>query len=290
MKLAGSFRDRRHRGQIEIHEPGRAGPLPLERLRTFRAELPGRVLTSYIARDSRRGEALDVGWRLRFKAAARDLVERCADPEEAAALVALVRWIEPRLTELLHGDQCRGLAMFATERPRRLVILRLPRPVADGVAWADAADLSQLEAMAGAYPTTGLAVVDGQAARLITTRLGVPVDERIFTFHPATEDWRRMEGRAPQALTASGTTQVDRFARRVTAHETRWLQGLIPLIIAAARAGDWTGAILVTPPDLKLATDDLEAAGVSVRREIRGTFSHRSASEITDLVFGETAG
>jgi hypothetical protein len=290
MKLAGSFRDRRHRGQIEIHEPGRAGPLPLERLRTFRAELPGRVLTSYIARDSRRGEALDVGWRLRFKAAARDLVERCADSEEAAALVALVRWIEPRLTELLPGDQCRGLALFATERPRRLVILRLPRPVADGVAWADVADLSQLEAMAEAYPTTGLAVVDGQAARLITTRLGVPVDERIFSFHPATKDWRRMEGRAPQALAASGTTQVDRFAGRVTAHETRWLQGLIPLIIAAARAEEWTGAILVTPPDLKLADDDLEAAGVAVRRKIRGTFSHRSASEITDLIFGEMAG
>lgn len=289
MKVAGSYRDRRHRGQVELYEPGQAGPLPLERLREFRAEPPGRVLSAHIAVDSRRGEALDAGWRLRFKAAVRDLAARCADRGEADALVALVRWIEPRLTELPPGDQHRGVALFATERPRRLAMLILPHPVADSIAWADAADLTQLERMAEAHPTCGLVVVGGRVARLITTRLGVPTGETIFRFHPATEDWRRMTGPAPAQRIASGTTQVDRFARRVTAHETRWLKGLITRIIAAARAGDWASAIVVTPPDIQLATDELEAAGVPVRREIRGTFSHRSAQEIASIVFDELA-
>jgi hypothetical protein len=263
--------------------------MPLDRLRELRAEPPGRVLSAHIAVDSRHGEALDAGWRLRFKAAVRDLAEHCADRGEADALVALVRWIEPRLTELSPGDQRRGVALFATERPRRLAILTLPHPVADSIAWAPAADLTQLERMAEAHPTCGLVVVDGRVARLITTRLGVPTGEAVFSFHPATEKWRRMTGPAPQQLIASGTTQVDRFARRVTAQETRWLKGLITRIVAAARAEEWAKAIIVTPPDIQLATDELEAAGVPVSREIRGTFSHRSAQEIASLVFDDVA-
>ncbi|MEX1168989.1 MAG: VLRF1 family aeRF1-type release factor, partial [Chloroflexota bacterium] len=290
VKLAGSVRDRRHRGKVMFQELGTGGLPPFERLRHLRAKPPGGVLSAYLAVDTRRGEARDSGWRLRFRAAARDLVDHSTDRTEAQALVRLVHWVEQQLDSLTTADVRRGVALFATERPRHLELFTLSRPVDDRVVWADAADLGPLERVAEGYPTTGIVLIDDRSARLITTRLGEAVDEQSFLFDLDSSDWRRMEGPAPGVLRASGTTQADRYARRIQASESRWLRGLGPSIQAMSRDASWARVMLVSPPGFQLDVGDLGRwAGVPVRGHLRRGWAGRSASSIAEELVDELA-
>lgn len=290
VKLAGSVRDRRHRGKITFQEVGARGLPPFERLRVLPAASPKGVLSAYLAVDARRGEGRDSGWRLRFRAAARDLVDHATDRTEAQALVRLVSWVERQLDSLATADVRRGIALFATERPRHLELFTLSRPVDDRVVWADAADLGPLERLAEDYPTTGIVLIDDRSARLITVRLGEADDEQSFLFDLDSSDWRRMEGPAPGALRASGTTQADRYARRVQASESRWLRGLGPTIQAMSRDARWARVVLVSPPGFQLEVGDLGRwAGVPVHGHLHRGWAGRSAGNIAEELVDELA-
>ena len=290
VKLAGSVRDRRHRGKVTFQELGAGGLPPFERLRALRAAPPERVLSAYLAVDARRGEGRGSGWRLRFRAAARDLVDHSTDRTEAQALIRLVRWVEQQLDSLSTADVRRGIALFATERPRHLELFTLPRPVHDRVVWADAADLGPLEQLTEDHPTTGIVLIDDRSARLITARLGQASDEQSFLFDLDSSDWRRMEGPAPGALRASGTTQTDRYARRVQASESRWLRGLGPTIQAMSRDARWARVVLVSPPGFQLDVGDLgQWAGVPVHRHMRRGWAGRSTASIAEELVDQLA-
>ncbi len=275
------------RGKIMFQELGARGLPPFDRLRVLSAAPHESVLSAYLAVDARRGEGRDSGWRLRFRAAARDLVDHTTDRTEAQALVRLVHWVERQLDSLATADVRRGIALYATERPRHLELFTLSRPVDDRVVWADAADLGPLEQLAEDHPTTGIVLIDDRSARLITVRLGEAGDEQSFLFDLDSSDWRRMEGPAPGTLRASGTTQADRYARRVQASESRWLRGLEPTIRAVSRDERWARVVLVSPPGFQLEVGDLGRwAGVPVhghlRRGWKGPSTANTAEELVD--------
>jgi hypothetical protein len=289
VKLAGAQRDRR-RGRVVIRALGIDGPPPFEQLRELRAEAPGRVLSAAVSVDARRGEALDPGWRLRFRNAARQELETIADRTEALIFARLVRWIEGRLDGLSTADLRRALFLVATERPRHLELYTLPRPVADHFRWSDCASLEPLEALEATYPPTGIVLLDGRLARFITTYLGDVLDEAVFWFDLDTSGWRRMEGRAPGALTASGATHTDRFDRRVRAAEAQWVRALGPVLKNTARHGGWRRAVLVTVPGFEVAEADLTRwAGIPVVRHERRGWSGRPASAIAEAILDDLA-
>jgi hypothetical protein len=259
-------------------------------LRRLRAEAPSRVLSAAVGVDARRGEALDPGWRLRFRNAARRQLEAIADRTEARTFARLVRWIEGRLDGLSTADLRRALFLVATERPRHLELYTLSRPVADCTSWSDLPQLEPLEVLEATYPPTGIVLLDGRLARLITTYLGDVVDEAVFWFDLDTSHWRRMEGRAPGAITASGATHTDRFDRRVRAAEAQWVRALGPLVKSTARQGAWRRAVLVTVPGFEIEEADLSQwAGVpDVRHERRG-WAARSTSAIAEAILDDLA-
>ncbi len=289
VKLTDPLRDRR-RGRISVVALGIDGLPPFERLRELRAEPPGRVLSAAIGVDSRHGEARDPSWRLRFRTNAREHLEGLADRSEATILARLVRWIDGQLEQLTTADLRRGLFLVATDRPRLLDLFTLPRPAGDRFSWSERADLEPLERLAAAYPTTGIVLLDGRLARLVTTRLGDVVGESAFWFDLDTSDWRRMEGRAPGAIVASGATHTDRFARRIEAAEAQWFRELGPLVRQTARREGWQRMVLITVPGFDVADAELDRwAGVPVARHERRGWAGKPTAAIAEAILDELA-
>lgn len=289
VKLTAPLRDRRRRGRVTLRALGIEGPPPFDALREVRAEPPGRVLTVAIDVDARRGEALDPGWRLRFRETARRAIEACPERTEATILGRLVRWVDGQLGQLPTTDVRRGIFLVATDAPRRLELFTLPRPVADRFSWSAAAELEPLEELAAAYPPTGIVFMDGRLARLVTTRLGDVVAETAFWFDLDTSAWRRMEGRAPGALAASGATHTDRYARRVEVAEAHWVRHLGSLVREIARRDGWTRAILNTVQGFEVVEDLDRWAGVPVVRHLRQGWAGKPIAALVEAILDELA-
>jgi hypothetical protein len=274
------------------HLPGRDGvPISLETVADLRAEAPGKVLSIYLDADARQGAASNPAWRIRLKDALNGVLDEERDREAATVLARLGRWLLERVeAELDPTSLRRGLALIATETPRRLEAFVLPQPIDPVSAWADEPLVEPLMELQTRYPRMGIAILDRWHARLVTSWLGIPVDEKALERAEANEDWREMKGTAYQELISGGATHRDRYQRRMRERTERWWDDLVPQLQRQARANGWTALAVVA--DEHAGVDPAELAR-SVRlplvAQLHDLGMYLPTGKIAEAVARETA-
>lgn len=275
------------------HVPGRdERTLSLGELRAMRAEPPGQVLSAYVDADARQGASRNPGWWIGLKDALSSHLERMADRDEATAFARLGAWLLERLQEEMDpGSLRRGLALYATETPRRLEVLVLPLPMHTELFWTPQAWLEPLERLLAQHPTTGIAVLDGWHARFLTSWLGTPIEERVLERTDETEDWREMKGTAATDLLASGATHRDRYQARMREHDERWWRDLVPHAQRYARIAGWQALAVAVDPHLGLDPEGFaSAARVPLAAHVAKDLMHEPSGRIAELVARESGG
>lgn len=273
------------------HVPGRdEQAIDFDDLRGLRAEPPGKVLSAYLDADARHGASRNPAWWISTKDALSDRLGRIDDHDEATAFARLGAWLLDRLAEEIDpGSLRRGLALYATETPRRLEVLVLPLPVEPQLYWEPQAWLAPLEALLAEHPTTGIAVLDGWRARFVTSWLGTPIAERVLERTEDTEDWREMKGPAATNLVAGGATQRDQYQARMREHDERWWRDLVPHVQQYARQDSWHALAVVVDPHLGLDPRRFaDATRLRLAAHLGTDLMHVPSGRVAELVARET--
>ncbi len=130
---------------------------------------PGRVLSVYLDTSPLRIDGQK--YVLTYRDGVRSIRPRLA-PEETEAFEAAAAEVDHYVTHEFTPNG-RGLALFASASPDRLVVVPLPQsPPAEHVAWEDRPEIGPLQAMLDEYERIAVALFDTERARLFTVFLG----------------------------------------------------------------------------------------------------------------------
>lgn len=154
------------------------------------------------------------------------------------------------------NDLARSLIIFASDENDLFETYYLQHDVETSFHWETTPVLNQLEALQAQFPSTGVILTHLDQVTVHDTSLG-HIDETFeFEFDPESEEWVRFEGTASADRTASSSSQVDKFDRRLAENLGRFYRDLAQTVEQMKKAHGWEDLVVIGEADLANSFSD----------------------------------
>lgn len=143
----------------------------------------------------------------------------------------------------------RSIIVFASEEDKLFEVHYLPIDVISEVHWSPKPKLHQLEQLQKEYPNVGIILTNKGAITILNTLLGEVDEELRYELDIDTNDWKKYQGRAARSRVAAGSSQQEKFQKRMDANLENYYREIAQEVKDMKSRWDWKEVILIGESD-----------------------------------------